>query len=88
MPNIKSAIKRMRSDAKKHSRNLGVLSELRTLSKKLTALAGEPAKAKEVAQSLISRYDKAVTRGVIPQGRANRRKSRITHFLAKISKKK
>lgn len=77
----------MRSDAKKRARNQSVISELKTLSKKLAA-ASEPAKAKEIAASLISRYDRAVSKGIIPRGRANRRKSRITKFVAKLSAKK
>lgn len=87
MPNIKSAMKRMRSDAKKEARNQATLSQLKTLSKKLTQAATEPAKAKEVALKLVSCYDKAVTNGAIPRGRADRRKSRIAHFVAKLSKK-
>jgi small subunit ribosomal protein S20 len=88
MPNIKSAMKRMRSDAKKRARNQATVSELKTLSKKLLALSSEPAKAKEAGQALISRYDRAVSKGAIPRGRADRRKSRISAFLAKLSKKK
>ncbi len=88
MPNIKSAMKRMRSDAKKAARNQAALSELKTLSKKLNQAAAEPAKAKEIAARLVSCYDKAVTKGSIPRGRADRRKSRIAHFIAKLSKKK
>ena len=88
MPNIKSAMKRMRSDAKKEARNQATLSELKTLSKKLTqATASDPAKAKEIAAVLSSRYDKAVTNGSIPRGRADRRKSRIAQFTAKLAKK-
>ena len=77
MPNIRSAAKRIRSDAKKREKNLAVLSELKSLSKKLAQLASEPEKAKAVGAVLVGRYDRAVTKGVIPQGRANRRKSRI-----------
>ena len=80
-------MKRMRSDAKKAARNQAVVSELKTLSKKFAA-ASEPAKAKEIAHSLISHYDKAVSHGIIPRGRADRRKSRIAQHLAKLSKKK
>ena len=78
----------MRSDAKKSARNQATISELHTLSKNLAQLSAEPAKAKEMAGRLISRYDKAVSRGIIPRGRADRRKSRITHFLAKLQTKK
>ncbi len=88
MPNIRSAAKRMRSDAKKQARNLAAVSELKTLKKKLLALSGEPAKAKEFAQTLISRLDRAVSRGIIPRGRANRNKSRVAAFLNKLSRKK
>lgn len=85
MPNIQSAIKRMRSDAKKHANNQAALSELKTLSKKLVQSASEPARAKEIAANLISRYDKAVSRGVLPRGRANRRKARVTQFVARLN---
>jgi len=87
MPNIRSAAKRIRSDAKKRAKNMAVLSELKSLSKKLAQLAKDPEKAKVLASTLVSRYDHAVTKGVIPHGRANRRKSRIALFLAKIKKK-
>ena len=87
MPNIQSAMKRMRSDAKKAARNQAAVSELKTLSKKLAATS-EAAKAKEVARDLISCYDRAVSRGIIPRGRADRRKSRIAQHVAKLNKKK
>ena len=76
----------MRSDAKKRSKNQVTLSELKTLYQRLATLSQEPAKAKELAESLISRYDRAVSRGIIPRGRADRKKSRIANFLAKIKK--
>ncbi len=87
MPNIRSAAKRIRSDAKKRAKNMAVLSELKSLSKKLAQLGSEPEKAQVLASTLIARYDRAVTKGVIPHGRADRRKSRIQHFVAKLKKK-
>ncbi len=78
----------MRSDAKKRDRNQSVLSEIHTLSKKLAQLSEDPAKAKAMASELVSCYDKAVGRGIIPRGRADRRKSRIAHFMVRIQKKK
>lgn len=86
MPNIASAAKRIRSDAKKRAKNQAVISELKTMSKKLASLAPEPEKAKTLAATLVAKYDQAVTSGVIPRGRADRRKSRISAFLAKIKK--
>jgi small subunit ribosomal protein S20 len=87
MPNIKSAEKRIRSDAKKRERNQAAVSELKTLNKSLLSLANEPAKAQEAARELIARYDRAVSRGIIPRGRADRKKSRIAKFLAKLKHK-
>ena len=87
MPNIRSAAKRMRSDAKKQARNQATLSELKTLKKKMIQLGAEPAKAQEAARLLISRFDRAVSRGVIPRGRADRNKSRIEKFLATLQQK-
>ena len=74
----------MRSDAKKSAKNQAAVSELKTLSKKLAQLAGDPAKARDVGALAMSRYDKAVSRGIIPRGRADRRKSRIAKFLATL----
>ena len=83
MPNIKSAMKRMRSDAKKHANNQAAISELDTLEVKLKRLS-DPTQAKELAKHVVSRYDRAVSRGIIPRGRADRKKSRISKFLARL----
>ncbi|MBI4970903.1 MAG: 30S ribosomal protein S20 [Candidatus Omnitrophica bacterium] len=89
MPNIKSAEKRMRSDAKKRHFNQSHISELKTMSKKLAEFGKENAKeAKELAQALLVKYDKAVKMGVIPRGRADRRKSRISVFVNKLGQTK
>ena len=86
MPNMKSAKKRMRSDAKKREHNIIALSELKTLYKKLLVLVKEsPEKAKEAGRFFISKLDKAVTRKIIPHGRADRKKARIGKLLSKIS---
>ena len=76
----------MRSDAKKRARNQAALSELKGLKKKLGRLVAEPAQAQAVGRELISRFDRAVSRGILPRGRADRNKSRIESFLAKIKK--
>ena len=84
MPNIKSAAKRMRSDAKKAANNKVVLSELKTLDAKLHKSGVDAGKAKEIAAKLIMKLDKAVSRGIIPRGRADRKKSRIAAFVKKL----
>lgn len=88
MPNIQSAIKHVRSDAKKRARNQAAVSELKTLNQSLFELADKPEEAKKLSARVISRYDRAVSRGIIPRGRADRKKSRIAAFLKKISGKK
>lgn len=79
-------MKRMRSDAKKSTRNQAALSELKTLAQKLWALENEPEKAREFSVRVIRRYDQAVNRRVIPRGRADRKKARIARFLASLKK--
>lgn len=84
MPNIASAAKRMRSDAKKRLTNQTTLSELHTLYRKLVAQVEAKAEgAKELARDLVSKLDKAVSRGIIPHGRADRKKARIGKLLSK-----
>lgn len=78
----------MRSDEKKRLRNQAVTSELKTLSQKLLTLKSEPEKARELALRVISRFDRAVSKGIIPKGRADRKKSRVAKFLASLGKKK
>ena len=86
MPNIQSAAKRMRSDLKKHLKNQAVLSELHTLYKRLAEdVKADPKLAPEKARILVSKLDKAVTQGIIPHGRADRKKSRIAKLLNKKS---
>ncbi|MFA6599890.1 MAG: 30S ribosomal protein S20 [Candidatus Omnitrophota bacterium] len=84
MPNIKSAMKRVRSDRKKRAKNQMALSELHTLDQKMRKLTADPAGAEKAGRLLIARFDRAVSRGIIPRGRADRKKSRIEALLAKL----
>ena len=84
MPITKSAIKRMRSNERKFVRNQMIRSELKTLFKKVAALADRDLeKAKLEAKQLESKFDKAAHCGVIPKERANRKKSRLAALLSK-----
>ena len=84
MPNIQSAAKRMRSDLKKRVKNQTVLSELHTLYKRLAEeVRTSPKTAVETARLLVSKFDKAVVHGIIPHGRADRKKARIAKLLSK-----
>ena len=86
MPNSRSSAKRLRNQNRKAERNQAVISELKTLSQKLIALAATPEQAKEYAAKVISKYDRAVSSGAIPKGRADRKKSRVALFLNKLTK--
>lgn len=86
MPNIPSAAKRMRADARKRVCNQAVLSELKTLTKKLYKLAAakDLKKTSEFARRVVQSYDQAASNGVIPRRRADRKKARVTQLLHKI----
>lgn len=82
MPNIKSASKRLRSDAKRTERNQAVLSELKTLTRNYRKLVqAEPEKAVEYQKTLFHKIDKAASNGAIPKKRADRKKSRAAVLL-------
>ena len=86
MPNKKSAAKRMRSDSKKRLWNQSTLSELHTRYRNLVEqVKASPDQAKEQARILISKLDKAVSHGIIPHRRADRKKTRIGKLLSKKS---
>ena len=82
MANVHAAIKQIRKDAKRRLRNQGALSELHTLWKKFTQLlASNPAEARSFAPTLTSKWDRAASSGIVPKGRANRKKARIASAL-------
>ena len=87
MPIKKAALKRMRSDRKRETRNSGILNELKTLSKKFEILIS--AKNKESAQAILKvvtqKLDKALSHGIIHKNRAARKKARLSRKLAKLS---
>lgn len=87
MPNIKSAERRARTQAKANLRNRAIKSEIKTLAKKFKAAvdAGE----KEAADALFREYtgalDKAAIKGALHKNSVNRKKARISKALASLS---
>jgi len=79
MANIKSQIKRNRQNEKRHLRNQGVRSSLKTATKKATtAAASGDAEATSAAVNEASRaYDKAASKGMLHKRAAARHKSRL-----------
>ena len=86
MPNIKSAIKRVKVSEKKNLRNRMIRSSLRTASRKyVAAIASSDVKAASALLPITSSaVDRAATKGIIHKNAANRRKSRMAKNLNKI----
>ena len=83
MANIKSQIKRNRTNEKARLRNKAVRAELKTRVK--TALATAEAGADDqaaAAREAMRKIDKAASKGVIHKNAAARRKSRLAKRLA------
>ena len=87
MPNIKSAERRMRVEAKAKLRNRMVKSELKTISKKFKAAvdAGD----KDAALALFKEYtgalDKAALKGTLHPNNVNRKKAQISKMVSSIT---
>jgi len=79
----KSALKRVRSDARKRIRNRMIRSRTRTFVKKAraTLAAGDAAAAREATLRAIKELDKAVSKGVMHRNTAARYKSRLMKKL-------
>lgn len=83
MANTRSAIKRIRSSARKRERNQVFRSQARTFIKKTRRLIAErkTEEARQEAQLAISALDKAAEKGVIHKNKAARYKSRLMRRL-------
>ena len=85
MPNIKSAIKRVKVSEKKNLRNRMIKSAMRTSVKKFsTALSAGEADA-AILSATQGAVDKACSKGVIHKNAANRKKARMAKRLAKAA---
>ncbi|ALP38313.1 30S ribosomal protein S20 [Paenibacillus sp. NRS-1782] len=83
MPNIKSAIKRVKTNDKRRALNASQKSALRTAVKAAdTALVNNEAENATAAFKVASqKLDKAVTKGLIHKNAAARKKSRLAKKL-------
>ncbi len=84
MPNIKSAIKRMRQNEIRRMRNRSRLSEMRTAVKRFRRLVadGQLDEARAALPSVYSVIDRTARHGVIHRNTAARSKSRLSKHLA------
>ena len=83
MANIKSQIKRIKTNEKARQRNKAVKSSLKTAIRKTREAveSGDVAKAQELAQAASRQLDKAVSKGVIHANQAANRKSALAHSV-------
>ena len=79
MPNIKSAIKRVKQSEKRRLHNASQKSALRTAIKAVeSAVANHNAEqAKQAFVTAVKKIDKAASKGLIHKNAANRKKSRL-----------
>ncbi|MCM3725192.1 small subunit ribosomal protein S20 [Neobacillus bataviensis] len=79
MPNIKSAIKRVKTTEARNAQNTTAKSAMRTAVKKVEAAVtlNDAAAAKEALVSAASKLDKAAAKGLIHKNAAARKKSRL-----------
>lgn len=78
MPNIKSAIKRVKVNAKANAANVQAKSAMRTTVKKAeNALATGAENAQELVLAASKALDKAASKGLIHKNAASRKKSRL-----------
>ncbi len=86
MANIKSQIKRNRTNEQSRLRNKAVKSELRTWVRKLREAAdgGDAATAQELLRVASRKLDKAASKGVIHKNQAANRKSALAKRAAAL----
>ena len=90
MANIKSAIKRIRSSARKEKRNRVVRGQARTAVKNAhAALSARKAdEAQASIQEAVRALDSAAGKGMIHKNNAARRKSRLMKQLNQLQQQK
>lgn len=77
MANIKSQMKRIKTNEKRRLRNQSVRSSVKTSIRRFreAAEAGDKAKALELQREAARKLDKAVTKGVLHKNQAANKKS-------------
>ncbi|MGM0900143.1 30S ribosomal protein S20 [Mesobacillus maritimus] len=82
MPNIKSAIKRVKVSEKNRAHNITVKSSMRTAVKKAeAAIVNNDSEAKTAFAAAASKLDKSAAKGLIHKNAAARKKSRMMKKL-------
>ncbi|WP_255951686.1 30S ribosomal protein S20 [Streptomyces odontomachi] len=86
MANIKSQIKRIKTNEKARQRNKAVKSSLKTAIRRTREAveAGDMEKATAAAREASRKLDKAVSKGVIHKNQAANKKSALAHKVASL----
>ncbi|REJ04496.1 30S ribosomal protein S20 [Microbacterium bovistercoris] len=86
MANIKSQIKRNKTNLKAQERNKAVKSELKTWVRKTreAVVAGDKEAAEAALATASVKLDKAVSKGVVHKNQAKNRKSAIAKQVAAL----
>jgi small subunit ribosomal protein S20 len=84
--NIKSQLKRIKTNEKARLRNKGVKSSLKTSVRRFREAAdsGDAARATELLQTASRQLDKAASKGVIHANQAANRKSAMAKRVASL----
>ncbi|MVA77571.1 30S ribosomal protein S20 [Auraticoccus sp. F435] len=87
MANIKSQMKRIKTNEKARLRNKAVKTNLKTSIRRFREAveAGDTVKAQEAARVACRKLDKAASKGVIHSNQAANRKSAIASKAASLS---
>jgi len=83
MPQIKSAIKRVKTSEKSHLRNISYKSKIKSSIKKFELALSEKNKEEisKYFKDAVSILDKSVNKGILPKNTASRQKSSLTKKL-------
>ena len=88
MPNIKSSILSVKTDAKRRAKNAAEKSRVRTASRKVLEAveAGNAEEAKSLLVLAYKRIDQAAANHVYHKNNASRKKSRLARKVNSLSK--
>jgi len=88
MPNIKSQVKRVKTNEKRRLFNASFKSAMRTAIKNVEAAVAEKnlEAAKEAFNTANKRLDKAVAKGIAHKNFAARQKSRLSKHISALEK--
>ena len=88
MPRKRAAYKSIRKSKVRHFRNISTVSELKRLSKHFEKLITDKKtdEAKKAVSVLISKLDRAASKGIIKKNNASRKISRLMKKLSSPAK--